>query len=83
MYNSLCYLLQADLNGDVLKEKYYPQQLHLVPNFNSDEWEFEVENVLKQRVNKKTGKKELLVRYLFYPGKKESLILFDAKKVFT
>ena len=60
--------MQEDLQGDVLKEKFYPQQLHIVSNFDLDNWEFEVEHVLKERKNKKTGKSESFVRYLFYPG---------------
>lgn len=66
--------MQEDLHGDALKERYYPNQLHLVSNFNSNEWEFEIEEILKERKNPKTGKKEYFVRYLFYPGKIYSFI---------
>jgi len=56
------------LKGDKLPEHFYPTQLHVVSNFDLNEWEFEVEEVLKKRFNKKTGKREVFVKYLFYPG---------------
>ena len=61
------YKLQ-DLLGDEVKGNFYAKQLRLAPNGDDPDFTFEVEKVLKKR--KVRGVEEILVKYLYYPGKK-------------
>ena len=56
-----------DLLGAEVKGHFYAKQLRLAPNADDPEFVFEVETVIKKR--KVRGVEEILVKYLYYPGK--------------
>ena len=64
----------VDLNGDPFPGKFYRQQLRLAPNANDPDFIFEIEKVLKKKIDK--GKEYLLVKYLYYPGEKNPVSFF-------
>jgi hypothetical protein len=59
-----------DLQSAELKGKFYKEQLRLAPYVSDKDFIFEIETVLKTKTVK--GKKFLLVKYLYYPGKKSN-----------
>ena len=50
---------------DPVQGNYYQQQLKIAPNPNDNDY-WTIEKVLKKRT--RDGKKEMLVKFLFYPG---------------
>ena len=56
----------VDLQGAPLRGHYYREQLTKSPHPGEVEYFF-IEKILKSRTRK--GKKEFLVKYLFYPNK--------------
>ena len=59
-----------DLLGTEIKGNFYAKQLRLAPNGDDPDFVFEVEAILKKR--KVRGVEEILVKYLYYPGKKKT-----------
>jgi hypothetical protein len=56
-----------DLLGTEIKGNFYAKQLRLAPNGDDPDFVFEVEAILKKR--KVRGVEQILVKYLYYPGK--------------
>ncbi len=56
-----------DLLGTEIKGNFYAKQLRLAPNGDDPDFVFEVEAILKTR--KVRGVEQILVKYLYYPGK--------------
>lgn len=57
----------VDLKNDKVPGRFYRQVLRPAPDAKDPDFYFEVEDVLKTRGSGK--KKELFVKYLFYPSK--------------
>ena len=55
----------VDLMKDPVQGNYYQQQLRIAPNPNDNDY-WTIEKVLKKRTI--NGKREQLVKFLFYPG---------------
>lgn len=56
-----------ELDGTPVRGKYYAAELKSAPN--PKDMEHEVEKIISRRTDKSTGKKQFLVKWLFYPSK--------------